>query len=112
MALTVSTGTTRGRSGPDALGPRATAILQVTFDNSYPTGGEALDFKQYTGFTPAVMFFQERAGLGGYTFRYDYANKKIMVFWVDTTVDGKEMVEVVNTTDLSALVVDVLLIGD
>ena len=38
----------------------------------------------------------------GLVFEYDRANAKLKAFWVDTTVDGKEMLEVANTTDLSA----------
>ena len=112
MAVSVSTGTNPGRQFNPFLG-RQHAHLRVTFDSSYPTGGEAIDFKQYAGFTPAVVFFQQRAPItGAYNFVYDRTNKKILVFWVDTTVDGAAMAEVANTTNLSTVQVDVLLIGD
>ena len=111
MAVSVSTPTNAGRQFNPLLA-RNHALLRVTFDSSYPTGGEALNFKQYVGFTPDVAFFSQRAPLtGGYTFVWDRTNNKILVFWVDTTVDGAAMSEVANTTNLSTLVLDVLLIG-
>jgi len=113
MAVTVSTGVTKGRAGPNALGARPTAVYSITFDSSYPTNGEAVNLAALCGFTPAFVFFSQRAPLtGGYHFVWDRTNKKILVFWVDTTVDGAAMAEVANTTNLSTLVVDVLLVGD
>jgi hypothetical protein len=113
MALSVSTGTNPGRNGPNVMGQRKTAVLRLTFDSSYPTGGEAITFKQYVDFTPTQVYFSQRAPLtGAYQFVYDHSALKVMVFWVDTTVDGAAMAEVANTTNLSTLVVDCILIGD
>ena len=43
------------------------------------------------------------APTAGYTFEMDYTNKKILVYWVDTTVDGAAQAQVADTTDLAAL---------
>jgi hypothetical protein len=111
MALTVSTGAVKGRSGPDALGPRATALFVLTGDNSYPTGGWAFDPKQYSGFTPAVVFIAQRAPLTvAYQFVYDRTAKKLLVFW--SAGSGAAFSQVTNATDLSAVIVDMLLVGD
>jgi hypothetical protein len=110
MAVSVSTGTNPGRNHAP-FGSRPHAHLRLTFDSSYPTGGEAVDFKRYAGFTPAVVWFSQRAPTTG-AYNFVYSGGTIRVFWVDTTVDGAAMAEVANTTNLSTLVVDVLLLGD
>lgn len=72
MALTVSvvkqirTGNLRG------------TIADVTFDSSYPTGGELLA-PELLGLH-SLDFFEVDAN-PGYTFKYDYTNKKILVYF-------------------------------
>jgi hypothetical protein len=113
MALTVSTGTNPGRNGPNVMGQRKTAVLRLSFDDSYPTGGEAIAFSQYVDFTPDMVFVSQRLPVDvAYVFTYDHAGQLLQAFWVDTSVDGAALAEVADETDLSAVVVDVLLIGD
>ncbi len=49
----------------------------IAFDNSYPTGGEAMDlskfFKNLLG-----VFFETKSG---YIFEYDYTNKKVKALY-------------------------------
>jgi hypothetical protein len=71
MALTLST------VRQTVLGNVVTKYVDVTLDNSYPTGGES--------FTPSMVGFRSKDFLqvtispaGGYIFEYDYTNRKIL----------------------------------
>ena len=77
-------------------------VSTVTFDSSYPTGGEA--------FAPsaiglASIDYLAFSGNGANDVVWDRANNKLKVFVASTGV------EVANATDLSALAVDLLAIG-
>jgi len=124
MALTVTTGTNKGRDGQAALAARRTSVVRVTFDSSYnntgtyATSGEAFDPKQFVGYTPAVVQCVPRGGVGtatssaGRIFVYDPTNKVIHVYQDTTPAAAAALVEVPNTTDLSTAVIDVICIGD
>lgn len=104
MALTVTTPVA------EPLG-LACHFRKVAFDSSYPTGGEAL--------TAADLGFEDAAAnlivhvpmKSGYMFEYDGTNAKIKAYYGDNNnaSDGP-LIEVPNTTDLSALT-DVLVIA-
>jgi hypothetical protein len=64
--------------------------LSITFDSSYPTGGEDFSFD---GINEIMIFLLE--GVAGYVFAYDYTNDKILAYTTAGT-------EVVNGTDLAA----------
>lgn len=51
-------------------------VSEITFDNSYPTGGESLTPREL-GLN--VIDFMEIESAGGYMFQYDHANQKIKV---------------------------------
>ena len=51
-------------------------ISEITFDDSYPTGGEAL---LPSGLALNVIEFAEIESAGGYVFEYDHVNKKVIV---------------------------------
>ena len=87
-----------------------TRVIDVTFDSSYPTGGETLDFTTL-GFDTVLAVIPAGKTTGGYEFAYDYGNSKIIAYWVDTSVDGAAMAQVANTTDLSAVVARFVVIG-
>lgn len=94
-----------------ALADRYVHVHKVDFDASYPTGGEALTVAEL-GFSvkPDVVLVFPRLG---HVFEYDMANEKLLAYWGDNNnaADGP-LVEVPNTTNLSALVdVIVLSIG-
>lgn len=112
----------------------------VTFDSSYPTGGEALTAQQF-GLT--VIDFVLPSPAAGYIFEFDHANSKLKAFTptavsmsgtagvagADNTVVAvsatsigvsgagvaaavkNAAAEVANTTDLSAVTVRVLAVG-
>jgi len=96
MAVSVSTVHTNDE------GARKVATVDITFDDSYTgSGGEAL--------TPATLGFVTLTRVDidptdGYVFEYDYANEKVLAYWVDTSTDGAPLAQVGNTTDLSSVV--------
>lgn len=85
-------------------------LAEVTFDSSYPTGGEAVTANQFKLGTILHMDCQV-APATGVVASFDRANLKIKLFWVDTTVDGAELAEVTASDDQSAAVVPVRVIG-
>lgn len=93
-----------------AGGDRLLHVHKITFDSSYPTGGEPLTAADL-GWSDNASLLDVVALSGPYTFQYDAANAKILAYWVDTTVDGAAMAEVVNTTNLSTVSTYVLSFG-
>jgi len=108
MSLTITT--TGSRVSGQIAGYGFFAIAQIAWDNSYPTGGETCDL---SGIFPNEVFggmvFADTLNDGGYKCSYVLAGSGapatgvIQAYWVDTTVDGAAMAQVVNTTDLSAM---------
>ena len=74
----------------------------VTMDNSYPTGGEAVTAGQFKGGSFVRVLLS--ASTTGIVPAFDATNKKVMAFWVDTTVDGAALAEVTASTDLATTV--------
>lgn len=81
---------------------------EVTFDNSYATGGESL--------TPALLglatidYLKANPSATGYVFNYDYAANKILALRGAGT--GAVLAEETAAVDLSATVTRVQAIGD
>jgi hypothetical protein len=111
MALTVAQTTPQSA---DVWGRQRVRVVTVTFDASYPTGGES--------FTPAnvglsafsVVIPSINAGVAAHAGRvvqFDYTNNKLMVFVEEAVAAGGPLLEVADTTDLSTLVLRVLCIG-
>jgi hypothetical protein len=61
----------------EKLGNMINVVADVTFDASYPTGGEALTAQQ---FGLSVLNFVLPSPAAGYVFEFDHANKKIKAF--------------------------------
>ncbi|UCG88880.1 MAG: hypothetical protein JSW71_10225 [Gemmatimonadota bacterium] len=83
------------------LGGLKVVFGTITFDASYPTGGEALvpgDF----GFVREIYALFVDAG--GVVCKYDAANDTLMAYWCDydAVADGV-LIEVGNTEDISGL---------
>ena len=100
MALTVEQ---LGRT--NVTGNRLTVALKITFDSSYPTGGEALDLTTYVSNVESVGIEVS----GGYVFQYDRTNKKVLAY--EAGADGAALDEVANTTNLSSTVTYVTVTG-
>ena len=80
MALTVTETTNT------VFGDKRVVFAQVTFDDSYPTGGEALaasDFPSLAAIEEVVVASQSPGGTEQVL--YDRTNKKLMVFTADGT---------------------------
>lgn len=105
MAASVSITT-----GPEVPGNRKIVIGTVTFDSSYPTGGEAISLVDL-GLTRLDSLFVNPNN--GYLPTWDgsLTAPKIKMFWVDTTTDGAPQVEVTATTNLSTTTVSFVAFG-
>lgn len=138
MSLTVSLTVPRAERLTNNLG---IVTGTITFDSSYPTGGEdASDISRYFKSLKVVTFNNK----GGYVFEYDSTNDKIKVLYptksqtsnlagsvtvtnavgdgdsgtynvsftgTKGTVDAGVAEEVANATDLSSLTVEFVAIG-
>lgn len=98
MAATVAIVDRLGRTGNQEHTNRVT----ITMDSSYPTGGEAITAADCGLSSITGVTFE--GAKGGAVPDWDQANLKVLVYWVDTTVDGALMAEVTATTDLSSIV--------
>ena len=63
----------------EVSGSTSKVHLTVTFDSSYPTGGEAFDADDY-GFGRMVSISIANKASNGFVASYDAANKKMMLF--------------------------------
>jgi len=90
-------------------------VVDIVFDSSYADGGEAFDLGQLgineAWFVSAHQKLPSAADQDLYTFQWDYDANKFIVYWVDTTVDGKGLVEIATATDLSGVTVRALVYG-
>lgn len=88
----------------------------ITFDSSYPAGGEAVSNTQWGNASrkPDFVILQPRAtdtaGVDLMIPAWDKANGKVQVYWVDTTADDSPLDEVTDTTSLATYKVDFLAI--
>ena len=87
MALTVEQ---LGRT--NVTGNRLTVALKITFDDSYPTGGEALDLTTYVNNIETVHI----ENMDGYLLEYDRTNGKVLAF--ESGADGSNNDEVGNAS--------------
>lgn len=76
-------------------GDRREAIFDVTFDNSYPTGGEAITPRDF-GLT-SLDYIDSNQAPGGKSVSWDPVNKKLLVFSGAT--------EATNASDQSTLTI-------
>jgi hypothetical protein len=99
-------------AGPYSIGDRWQTVSTATFDSSYLTDGESLT-KAQLGFasTTDPEFNVTAQPTAGYVAEYDHTNSKLLLYWVDTTVDGAALAQVASTTDVSAVVVRVVATG-
>ena len=100
MALTVEQ---LGRT--NVTGNRLTVALKITFDDSYPTGGEPLDLTTYVENIETVSIEVS----GGYVFQYDRTNKKVLAY--EAGADGAALDQVANATNLSTVITYVSVTG-
>ena len=93
----------------DTWGRQRTRVMQITFSNSYPTGGES--------FTAAMAGMAEVVGVflsplaSGYMVQWNRSTAKLQVYVEEAVAAGGPLLEVANATDLSLLVVMALVVG-
>lgn len=96
MALTIR------RKHVGTIGNLLLSIVDVTFDNAYPTGGEPLEPGSLGLTNPFAVTV---GGTGGEVAVYDSVNRKLKLF----TGDG---VEAVSLSDQSGVTVTVVAFGN
>lgn len=85
-------------------------IVDVTFDDHYPTGGEAVNTRQL-GFAARVDHISPALS-DGYVVMHDQANETLVVFEGNYgEVAAGPLAEVANDTDLAALTVRLRCVG-
>ena len=96
MAITI---TNPGSSAdvPGVSGNIKYVIKDITFDDSYPTGGEGLSATQLGLEEVYIVLISQKSD--GYVVQYDYSNEKLEIY--EAGADGAALDEVANTTDLS-----------
>jgi len=96
--------------GPEVPGSRKEVRGVVTFDSSYPTGGEAVSLADL-GLNR--LDWLDVTTVNGNVPAWDGSTSapKIKLFWVDTTTDGAPLAEVPSTTNVSATTVRFHAIG-
>lgn len=67
------------------MGNAYAVAASITFDDSYPTGGEALAASAF-GLNEVTLMLCETAS--GYMFQYDYANAKLKAYYPRAAVSG------------------------
>ena len=94
------------------IGNKSMTLVDVDFDNSYPTGGEAL-----TPGNVGLSTFDIVINTGsdtGYVFEFNHASNLLLAYWQDAdAIADSALVQVANTTDLSGVTnVRLLCIGN
>lgn len=85
-------------------------IADATFDSSYATGGE--DMAPSALGLQVIDHIDPEISSGGYVVRFSRANKKLQAFQGDNTnAAAAPLVEVANTTNLSAVTVRLVAMG-
>jgi hypothetical protein len=90
------------------LGARRANRATVTFDSSYPTGGEALTAAAF-GLSDIQDVFVEQPNTAGIDVRYDSSAEKLVIYDEDNT--SGVAAEVANASNQSTVAVRVLVVG-
>jgi hypothetical protein len=109
MAVTVTEIATVFGSPPASEKAYNMTVATVLFDDSYPTGGEALaasDFSDLSSISNIIVGSNTTAGISA---RWDQANSKLILFDEDDT-SGIEA-QFANTGDASAITVTIMAVG-
>lgn len=89
-----------------SLGNTKAIVVDITFDSSYPTGGEPVDPVASLGlshvtYMPPVILRKSDNSDAVYV-AWDITNLKLLAYWVTANAGAVASVAVTNTTDLSA----------
>lgn len=94
--------------GPEVPGSRKEVVGVITFDASYPTGGEAVTLAQLG--LSRLDYLSVSAGIG-YLPTWDGSTSSPKVLLYRQTAATGAFAEVPNTTDMSATTVRFLAVG-
>lgn len=83
-------------------GNRRVVYADVTFDSSYPTGGESLTAANL-GLSSKIDFLTAQS-TGGYTFEFIHSTSLLKVFVEEAAAAGGPLLELANATDISTVV--------
>jgi len=104
MALTLTpTSDTTQRYGRHVIGDLVMKLITITWDNSYPTGGEAIAPAD-VGLNQILAVIPTHGTLGSRIYAWDPVNSKLMMFTALGTEAG-------NGTDQSTISTPVIFIG-
>lgn len=110
MALTIAN---VNAYADDVWGRHRIRLVTVTFDNSYPTGGE-LFTPANVGMSQIDAVFVSSDHTPAYNVAYDYVNQRLVVSGVEQDADAAvtdPFDEENAAADLSTLVIRVLVVG-
>jgi|TARA_Y100000114_G_C11705298_1_gene300606 hypothetical protein len=106
MAITI---TNPGSSAdvPGVSGNIKYVIKDITFDDSYPTGGEGLSATQLGLEEVYIVLISQKSD--GYVVQYDYSNEKLEIY--EAGADGAALDELGNTADASGIAIRLIAYG-
>ena len=90
------------------VGAQKVKYATVTFDSSYPTGGEPLTPSDFD--LVSIDWIQTQDGVG-YALYYDRTNSKLLAYYGNFDAADGPLIQVPNATDLSAVAVKVVVFG-
>ena len=96
----------------EELGNSRLVVGTIVPDASYPTGGETVTIADSANDVTLERIEHLQANGGGYIGVWDKPNQKLLLYYSDNNnaSDGP-LIEVPNTTDLSAITLNFLAIG-
>lgn len=100
MAVTIATSSNGAEFERGVPGDMQYRVFEITFDDSYVTGGEPMAAADI-GFSK-IEFITFAGGDSGYVFDYDFTNSKVIVYRAAGSAAALQQVP--NTTDLSAVI--------
>lgn len=106
MAITI---TNPGSSAdvPGVSGNIKYVIKDITFDDSYPTGGEGLSATQLGLEEVYIVLISQKSD--GYVVQYDYSNEKLEIY--EAGADGAALDELGDTADASGIGIRLIAYG-
>ena len=106
MAITI---TQPGSSSPvvGVPGNVKYVIKDITFDDSYPTGGEGLSATQLGLEEVYIVLISQKSD--GYVVQYDYTNEKLEIY--EAGADGAALDELGDTADASGIGIRLIAYG-
>jgi hypothetical protein len=106
MALTIAS-PSNARDTTGVPGDMKYSIKTITFDSSYPTGGESIASTEVGLESIALVLLSPDHN--GYVAQFDYTNSKISLW--EAGADGAALDEFASTGDASAVIVRAIFYG-